>query len=577
MPALADLAARIDTLTDEEVAELHARYIQPPADLLNFADLRIWTREDPPRFIDFTLNTIQRALLDTLQSQQGVSHPWELKGLRSNCLKSRQQGMSTFWLSLWYLMFYNCDYSQTVVITHRAESTARLWQTVQTWEQDVRRRKTLPKLSISNRRELVRSDTGSSILIATAGMSDVATSGVITNVHRSESALWPAGSDSQIVGILGAVPAWGNIIEESTARGYGPHKDRWDRQEDTAQAFFFPYTDTAEYAIEPPPGFVREEAEEGLTATRILAGRRESVLVTDAAVLWRRRKHRAYTDEGKPEATAQEFPLSPSEAFAASADASYYPGEYLRALLDEFRDVEPIRVIRPGEDGFGGTIRVWEEPEEGEEYVIGADEAEGFTNEAEHDDSAAVGLNVRTRRLTFAYIGRPDGVHFAHDLDGLSGYYNTAMVVPERVPMGGTLTNVLIDLGVNLYRHNTGKEDAPERTKYGFPAHAKLLRDGVLKALLCRAAAVWEKCRDLRPSEAAEEAGCPVLCDWQVLRQLMHYSNLKGGKRGGVGERDDFNTAVTLAAWWVETWGYEAFEIRGPVGVESGLMRARRV
>ena len=546
---------------------------------MTFADLRIWTRTDPPHFIDFDLNLIQRLTLDTITEQQDGHNPWEWKGLRTNTVKARQQGISTFWLAVWYQMFYNLDYSQTILMAHRAESTDRLWQTVQTWESDCRRRLDLPKLRYSSGRKLVRDDTGSAILIATAGMEDIATSGLITNVHRSEIGLWKPGSEEQIVGILGALPEWGNLIDESTARGYGTHKDRWDAQIDRHTAFFFPFTDSDEYRTQIPVDFVRTEEERQMYSVRILGGKREEFQVSDEAVYWRRRKHQAYTEEGKPEATPQEFPRTPTEAFSATADAAYYPSEYILALLDEFSVYEPIKVIKPGEEGFGATIRIYELPEDGEEYTIGGDEAEGFTNESEHDDSAAVGFNIKTRRQVFSYLGRPDGVHFAHDLDGLSGYYNNAIVIPERVPMGGTLTNKLIDLGVNLYRHNTGKEDAPEHTKYGFPAHAKLLRDGCLKGLLCRAAMIWQAHRNegWSASFAATEAGCPVIVDKIGLRQLLHYSNLRSGKRGGVGDRDDHNTAISLAAWWMETWAGGDYYVPERHDAENPLMRARRV
>src|ERR1700737_54102 len=124
--------------------------------LLQFSDLRIWTRSDPPKFVDFKFNRVQDLLLNTLLRQQCVSNAWDLKGIRPHMLKSRQQGSSTFWLGVLYLKLYNLPYSQIVIITHRSGSTARRGQTPVTWEQDTRRRKNLPKLRHSNRRELVR-------------------------------------------------------------------------------------------------------------------------------------------------------------------------------------------------------------------------------------------------------------------------------------------------------------------------------------------------------------------------------------------------------------------------------------
>lgn len=560
---VAEPVGTITVSTDAEIDATLAMLRELDKPKLKFADLRIWTREDPPRFVPFTLNTVQILLLESLCNEQGVSPqtPWLLKGLRPDILKSRQQGMSTFWLAFWYLRFYNLDYSQAVVLSHRAESTNRLWQTVETWEQDCRRR--LPWLNAqrplrySNRKEITRADTGSSILIATAGMDDVATSGLITDVHRSETALWKAGAESQIVGILGALPEWGNLIEESTARGYTAHKDRWDAQEHARTAYFFPFTDTAEYRTRVPDGFKRTADEEKLRVVRILAGNWTEDAVPDEAVLWRRNKHAEYVKEGRPEATIQEFPLSPREAFQASSTDSYYPVDYLEALIEEFKHLKPVRVIKSGESGFGGLVEIYEEPVDGVMYTIGADEAEGHAQDNTHDDSAADGFRDDTREQVLAYTGRPDGEHFAHDLNGMSGFFNGAMIICERPPLGGSTNNKLKDLGANCYVHQSGPDStAPELTKFGFPARAKDLRDSSLKALLCQAAAVWELYRDqgMSASDAAREVSCPVIKHALTLKQLLHYSNLPNHKRGGKGSHDDHNTSMTLVCWYMDNW-----------------------
>lgn len=572
---LDDYAAMRTALTPAERAELDMLLAwEPDTNVLTFDDLYIWTRDDPPVRKKFELNKVQSILLDTLCDQQGIPRdkPWLLDGLRTDVLKARQQGMSTFWLALWYLKFYNCDYRQIIIISHRDQSTNRLWGTVQGWEQDCRRN--LPWMDVtrplraSSRKELLRKDTGSSIIIATAGMSDVATSGVITDVHRSETALWRDGAEDQIVGILGALPSWGNLIEESTARGFGPHKDRWDAQSEDTNAYFFPFIDSEEYEIDVPPDFVRTEDEAKMRFVRIVAGVRVQGPISDAAVYWRRKKHEQYTKEGKPEATKQEFPLTPEEAFFASAGNAYFPTAYLYALMEEMRKRPPLYVIEEGENGFGGTIEVYEEPEGGAEYVIGGDEAEGHTQDDRHDFSAGDGFRCDTGEQVFSYHGKPPGEHCANDLYALSAHYNNAVLIPERVPMGGALVNYLISLGANLYRHAMGAEGAPENTKYGFPPNhaAKGLRDQALKSKLYQAAAVYEEwcamglddatmtAQGYTPSNAAREVDCPVIRSVPCIKELIHYSNLKGGKRGASSGHDDRVTSVACAQYYRQEW-----------------------
>jgi len=559
----------LEVRTDEEIDRALAALLalEDSANLLTFSDLRIWSRDDPPAFVPFVLNPVQDRLQASLMSRNDVPlQPWEYRGLRVNVLKSRQQGMSTYWLAVWWLMLYNLPYSQTVVITHRAESTSRLWERVELWEQTVRKSRTLPTLRYSNRRELVRADTGASLFIGTAGQDDLARSGTVTNVHLTETAFWDPRAERQIAGLLGTIPVWANIVEESTSGGMGAHQDRWrreaaDTEPDGPRVYFFPFTDTPEYSRVPPQGFTRTEEEAKIVAQRVTAGVVERLPLTDGQVYWRRRRLEEFTSKGRPEDMAREFPLTPEEAFLAGVGNAYFPVEFLQALDAESPD--PLRVIGIGEQGLGGEVTIYEEPGSFE-VVIGADEAEGHDEDDKHDYSEAVGFRRDTRAQVFHYKGRPTGEHFGCDLDGLSGYYGGALVMVERVPLGGVTIHTLVERGANVYKHEGGKEGLPEHTRFGYPSNerAKAFRDEALKTALVRAAAVWEKGKALGMMAAAacREVDCPVVRDRGLLRELMHYCNLKGGKRGGVGEHDDGVSACTQVAWWLGEYGSALWE-----------------
>lgn len=91
-------------------------------------------------------------------------------------------------------------------------------------------------------------------------------------------------------------------------------------------------------------------------------------------------------------------------------------------LLHEFKFV-------PGEKYEGGTITIFEEPEPGDVYVIGADFGAGLENQ---DLDAAVVISRNKRRQVGQALGRWGDVHFAWVLWCLGWYFNEALLVGER-------------------------------------------------------------------------------------------------------------------------------------------------
>src|SRR5262249_12233894 len=154
---------------------------------------------------------------------------------------------------------------------------------------------------------------------------------------------------SNMVGALGTVPEWANIVEESTANGFTAHKERWHMCEGTSSAFFFPASDSPEYRLRIPENFERTEKEKRLRAVRILAGEIVEEEIPDAHIVWRRSRYNEFLKIGQPEKLRQEFPLTPTEAFYASAGDSYYPTEYLGALYEEMRLLEILEIFEVGD------------------------------------------------------------------------------------------------------------------------------------------------------------------------------------------------------------------------------------
>lgn len=525
---------------------------------VRFDELRIWTRNDPPSLIPFSLNPVQSIYQGDLFEHYGcdASKPWELKGARENILKARQMGFSTYWLGLYYQMFYNLEYSQTVIITHRKESSNFLWSRIQTFEQQLRKvqGKPLPKLKYSNRRELTREDTGSSLFIGTAGEDDLARSGTVTNVHLSETAFWAPGTDNIRTGILGTIPTWANYIEESTANGVGAHYARYSQQRgDPAsryRAVFYGWTATPEYASVPHgsddnfaslPSGHKEYAEiHGLTLEQ---------------ALWRRDKLQEFKDENKEHLFAQEFPLTPEEAFMASVTNTYYDAKYLMAQLEWAKQqpiaqiIKPQHLLPPGEPGqLHGWLEIYEQPEKGHDYVLGADVAKGVVKGAdgiEDRDYLVFDITDRgTRRHVASYWAREGCTPeiFAGDISAIGLYFNTALAIVESNNHGRSTLNELANHHKypNVYQRKVTKTRPDgfkvETMELGFDTTTvtKSIADNYLGDLLREAADGSERGISLRGVRA--------------IGELLNYGHLVGGKAGALTGHDDHQRALALCA-----------------------------
>lgn len=140
---------------------------------------------------------------------------------------------------------------------------------------------------------------------------------------------------------------------------------------------------------------------------------------------------------------AQEYPSDADEAFLRSGHPVFNV-DCLKAMVG----VDPQRgylVAEPSGPAFAeadrGPLRVWEVPENGRRYVIGADVAEGL----EHGDfSVAQVIDAKSRNLVACYHARVDADLFGSDvLFNLGRWYNQALVGVENNNHGLTTNKAL--------------------------------------------------------------------------------------------------------------------------------------
>ena len=162
-------------------------------------------------------------------------------------------------------------------------------------------------------------------------------------LHASEAAFWP-DLPLQMASLLQTVPDIDGteVIIESTANGYNDFFSLWRKAETGESEFlpiFLPWSLDPGYRRKVEPDFVMDSEEKKLAELHNL---------DIEQIAWRRAK---ISQLGSSEYFAQEYPITPSEAFISSTFDSFIPASLVIAARKE--EVEPYGPIIVGVDPAG--------------------------------------------------------------------------------------------------------------------------------------------------------------------------------------------------------------------------------
>lgn len=525
---------------------------------VKLSDLKIWKRDDPPELVQFNYNPVQadlhQKLIDYYQPSQapGVDLSkefWKVRGMRVNCLKARQQGMSTYWLENYFEMFYNLPYCNIVAVSHRKQSTEALWGRVQQWMKDIRPEQRRPVKYVS-RQEIQFADTGSSFLIGTAGMDDLSRSSTVHCALLSETPFYKGGAEDILVGLMGTLPRWGNLVEESTAGGFNSHYHRRAAQKMEPQRYFscfYSCYDTPEYRETLPTDFV-------LTPDEVTE--MDAYKVDEEQIYWRRNKTIEYKSAGKLEQMAQEFPRSEIEAFV-SAGHPYFDVDILTRRSLELQDPKNdpiIGIVMPRDYKemrnalASGELKIWDTPQDGYDYIVSNDPSGGLTKSDDTDFCSTSVVCVQTWKQVAHLYGKWHERQMAALVAELGWYYNTALVGVLRRNHGGAVLSHLIHDeqypkqigrgGSGIYYHDLSQvydKVSPTQSDMNEPGWDETERG---KAHML----------DAYKDSLLMEPGIIIMSKITV-EQSLTYVHLPGGKAGGeAGSHDDAVSDISLSA-----------------------------
>lgn len=467
--------------------EQRQKVLEISQDFFRYASNNLWIKDKDANITKIDFNKAQLAIINRVLELLDQGKP-----VRLIILKARQMGLSTVIEALVYWWVTNHKNITAMIVSHDDASSKNLYNMFKRYYensnpifQPTRKYNTRndivfdvdDKTKAEAKRLGVDSPgLGSVIKTGTAQNTSVGRSDTLQIVHGSEIGEWDNGEEL-VASLLQTVPLRPNtmIFLESTAKGRGNyfHKE-WEaakKGDSIFEPFFFPWWQHDEYEIDEKVTDYDEE-ELGIIDQFRLAGIEEDRWPKKIA--YRRYKKKEFSSD--PMKIYQEYPSTDFEAFLASGRARFDIGSLL-ALERHANSQEPPkfysleekrgRVIVANEEKEA-PLKIWDLPDSREDYVIGADVAEGISissTSKSGDYSVAEVMRKSDMKTVARWRGHIDPDKFGDVIDKLGRFYNNALVGVEVNNHGLTTITRLRDLFyTNMYRRERGIDERFEQT-----------------------------------------------------------------------------------------------------------------
>lgn len=461
------------------------------------------------------------------------------------CLKSRQVYSSTFFCALAFVRTLESAGTHSLVLAHDLFTSHDLFDKVKTFYEHL----PLPKIRGPKVNELIFSFPGgaSRFRVISAGSVAKGRGTTQTAMVLSEIPSWPHPDIA--AGLFQAMPDMDNtmLIEESTAKGIsGPGAlfyQEWTRavrKESDLEPIFIPWFAMPKYRRKPGIPMDDWDEEERLLADTYggptgLTERPDKSRLIAAEVIGEQLAWRRYAIKTKCQNSLdifhQEFPASPEEAFIASG----LPAFDRMALMKQRINIQaPAGYMSMQGKKLAsvskGEVSIWRLPEEGQEYVIGADTSEGI---AGGDYASAQVLNCATMEQVASVHGHIQPYEFANLLNALGHYYKKATLCIEVNNMGYRVQDHLIR--EHMYPRLHQWRGRPDKIKLQM-AH-----------MYGWATNVWSRPILIGAGQRALNHNLCTIHEDGLLTELVHFSRNDDGKYEAEVGHDDRVMALLMA------------------------------
>ena len=317
------------------------------SDLPFFAENALKLRPKAGPLEPFKFNAAQTALhkrLEELKASTGV--------VRVLVLKARQLGVSSYTAARLYHKTIGSPGLRTVIIGHERRASSNLFQIVKRFHENLPD-DLWPSVGTSNAEELIFDSLDSGYIVSVATNEGTGRSATAQLLHASEAAFW-ADLPLQMASLMQTVPDLPSteIIIESTANGYNDFHTMWRKAEAGESEFvpiFLPWSIDPGYRKPVAPDFVMDAEEKKLA---------ELYELDKEQINWRRAK---IAQLGSADYFAQEYPLTPSEAFISSSFDSFIPASLaVKARKEKAEAYGPLIIgVDPAGMGADRTSIAW--------------------------------------------------------------------------------------------------------------------------------------------------------------------------------------------------------------------------
>jgi hypothetical protein len=397
--------------------------------------------------VDFNFNPIQTQIDDKIEELTSEGKP-----ARIIVLKARQEGVSTYTQAKILKRTATIKNRNALVVAHRDDSTSAIFEKAKymynNLPEDIK-----PLQKASNAKELIfdipsfykgdKEGLNSKIKIQTAGSDSIGRSDTYYYVHLSEFAFYTGNPQTQLTGILQAVPNIPGtiVIIESTANGYNDFKELWESAENGDNDFvpmFFAWHDYVDYQL----SCTNEEAIEIMSTLNEYESNIVKLYNLKAEqIKWYRWKLKNDCN-GNVELMKQENPSYPKEAFL-STGRPVFNNETVEIKIEQLKKQCPLKQghfyfewNNPDVQDFikadtikwvddkTGPIKIYEDTKDKYPYVLGGDtKGEGKDFYTGTIINNATGVRCATVRMQIS-----NSKPYTHQMYCLGMYYNTALI-----------------------------------------------------------------------------------------------------------------------------------------------------
>ena len=377
-------------------------------------------------------------LLTLNQAQRLLFSRWAHQTI---LLKSRQLGMSTAVLALFFIEAQLIPGLVVAIVSHEDYATRRLLDKIDLFH------KYLPdemksKLFHDSDNEKAF-ENGSTIYIGTAGQRAFGRGDTVHRALVSEEAHF-LNAEKLLSGLREAVPMSGYIIRESTPLGdsgyfYTSVQDCIEGKSDYRLLPLY-WWYGQDYRIPRGSELILEEDRGELTCTPKEIELMLEKGLDEEQIRWKRWKVRSMRSDNQETLFPQEYIEDLESCWLGPADKVFQDvEEQLQSLSLKARD--PIKTE--------GILEIWKEPEAGARYIFWVDPA-GGESPTENDPHDGVILKFGAGGLEHvaSIQSRVEQKPFAYKVAEIGVKYNLALLVVERNGVGRGVLNYLVnDIG----------------------------------------------------------------------------------------------------------------------------------